>query len=176
FTMVFDALQRAPRFSGVLVIVVAFGSLLYLTDRGIRGDIRDNRLLGGSAKIALSSLSDLKAQYPALPPNVRIYFEDRGESVSWEHATGDLIRMAYRTDQVSPLYASLGDSLPSDTVSENTLVFDVRNARLIDRSAEYSAHPGHFVHYEASETYALELSAPQVRAGRDKYKITIHGA
>src|SRR5207253_10808368 len=46
FTWMYDVMRPASRLVGAAVIVTILGGLLYLTDRSIRGDIRDNMLLG----------------------------------------------------------------------------------------------------------------------------------
>jgi hypothetical protein len=172
FTWVYDI--TGSRLLQAVVILSIFGGLLYLTDRSIPGDIGTTGC-GGSARRGFASLSDLQALHPALPRNVTIYFDDRQESVSWEHCSGQLIKMAYHTDDISLLYASLGDGLPVDGNLDNIMLFTVNNDHLVEKTAEYRENPNLFIHYSDSEIYNLELSATEVTAGRDKYKITIRG-
>jgi hypothetical protein len=133
----YDKVSRIQLHVAAATIVLLFGGSLYVNDRMIKADIRDNRLLGASAKVAGSTLEDLKRFYPVLPDGATLYFADAAERVDWEHDSGSLIRMAYDTDKISVLYESQGDSLAPFT--PNALVFRVRNGRLIDRTAEYYA-------------------------------------
>src|SRR5262249_7178862 len=102
--------------------------LLYVNSRSIRSDIRDNRILGSSARLAYDTLTDLQRLYPVLPAGAILYFADANESVQWEHDSGGLIKMAYGNDNIKTLYQSGGDPLPDGKVA----VIGVRNGHLFE--------------------------------------------
>ena len=170
FAEVHDRLRRFQPVLAAAIIVVVFGSVLVVTSRSIEGDIRSNSLLGGSASIASNTLSDLKRLYPVLPATTTIFFADANEPVAWHHDYGGLIRMAYATKEISVLYESLGDSLFPEV--EKVLVFEFRDGRLTDATEHYRSKPGRYMKFADSDL-KLELSAREVRAGQDKYTLTV---
>jgi hypothetical protein len=150
--------------------VLLFAGVFSATSRAIQAEIRTNPLLGAAATLAENTLNDLKRHYPVLPPAVTLYFADGGQSLAWVHDFGGLIDMAYGTDGFSALYESQVDSLFPDT--QNVLVFDVENGRLIDRTATFRTLPVRYMKLAESDL-KLELSATKVIAGRDKYTLSI---
>jgi hypothetical protein len=143
FARFYDALRRFQPIVAAAAIVLIFGGVLTATSRSIRGNIRDNPLLGGSSRLASNTLNDLKRLHPALPPGATLYFADAGGSLAWAHNSGGLIKMAYGTDKISVLYQSQGDSLVPET--RNVLLFGVQNGRLIDETARYRSNPADFL-------------------------------
>jgi hypothetical protein len=133
FYTAYDALRSIQPILAVASIAVVFAGLLYANSRSIRGDIRDNRILGGSAKLAADTLTDLKRLYPTLPAEATLYFADADESIQWEHDNGGLLRMAYGNDNIKAIYASQGVSLPARDVT----VFDIRKGHLFPRAGQH---------------------------------------
>jgi hypothetical protein len=168
----YDFLSRFRPGLGVLAIVLIFGSLLYVTNRGIRQNIRSNPLLGGSATLASTTLSDLKTLYPMLPADVTLYFADIEDPLAWPHSTGDLIKMAYGTDRLTALYQSQGDFL--DTNAHPLTILGLRNRHLIDETAAYRSNLLQLLKY-ANSDLKLRLSTSEVQAGQGKYTLTIEG-
>jgi hypothetical protein len=168
FAWLYDRLARLQTAVAAAVIVCAFGGLLYVTSRSIRAQIRDNGLLGGSARIASSTLSDLKRLYPTLPSKSALFFLDSNLPLTWHHDFGGLIRMAYRDDSISTLYQSVEGSIPE---TQDLLVFGIDNSRLTDETPSYRRNPLKFAKFVPSNL-KLALSTPRV-AGRDKYTLTI---
>jgi hypothetical protein len=151
-----------------------FGGLAYVNNSSIQADIRDNRLLGGSAKIGLNSLTDLKQFHPTLAPKTTIYFKDADLPLYREHSWGDLLKMAYGNDEITALYASLGEAMPQ-TLADNFLVIGIRDDRLVDETPAPEGGPIQFSRYIPSEIYALVLSASEVAPG-ETYTLTVLGA
>jgi hypothetical protein len=171
-TRLYDALNRIrPLAAGTSVALILAG-MLYVTRVSIQADIRNNRLLGGSATLALNTLSDLRRLYPTLPPDAILYFEDANEHLAWEHDWGGLIRMAYGVDTISALYQGQGHALTPD--AQNVFVFAVRNQHLVDETDDYRARPGIYMTFKDSDL-KFELSAVEVVAGKDKYVLMIRG-
>jgi hypothetical protein len=131
FYTAYDALRSIQPVVAAAGIVVVFAGLLYVNSRSIRGDIRDNRILGGSAKLAADTLTDLKRLYPTLPAEATLYFADAAESLQWEHDSGGLLRMAYGNDRIKVIYESQGVSLP---VGREVTVFDIRKGHIFPRT------------------------------------------
>ena len=134
----YDQVKQIRPALAAAAILLLFGGSLYVNSQMIATDIRENRLLGGSATLAEQTLGDLKRLYPVLPDGTTLYFADASERVDWEHDYGSLIKMAYKTDKISVLYESQGASIAP--LTRDALVFAVRNGRLIDRTAEYYAN------------------------------------
>jgi hypothetical protein len=168
----YDFLSRFRPALGGLVIVLIFGSLLYVTSRGIRENIRSNPLLGGSATLASTTISDLKILYPTLPPDVTLYFADIEDPLAWPHSTGGLIKMAYGTDRLTALYQSQGDALNID--ARPLTILGLHNRHLIDETATYRSNPLQLLKY-ANSDLKLHLSTSEVHAGQGKYTLTIQG-
>jgi hypothetical protein len=134
FCMAYDALRSIQPLFAAASLVVVFAGLLYVNSRSIRGDIRDNRILGGSAKLASDTLTDLKRLYPTLPAKTTLYFADADESLLWEHDNGGLLRMAYGDDNIRAIYESQGVSLAS---AGDVTVFDIRKGHLFPRAGQH---------------------------------------
>jgi hypothetical protein len=173
FSSAYDALKQVQPVMAAAAIAIIFVGVLVVTAPGIRDDIEKNRLLGGSAELALNSVKDLKALYPTLPSDARIYFDDADEPLGWDHSWGGLIRMAYNLDRLSVRYASEAD-LAFMEPDDRNFVLGVRNKHLVDKTADYRIDPERLIHYKESETYKLEVSPTQVTFG-DTYAVTIRG-
>jgi len=169
FAWLYDRLSRLQTAVAAAVIVCAFGGLLYVTSRSIRAQIRDNWLLGGSARMASNTLSDLKRLYPTLPDKPVLFFFDAGQPLLWHHDSGGLIRMAYGRNDISALYETQEGSIPE---IPNAFVFRVENGRLADLTTAYQRNPLMFAKFKSSDL-RLSLSTPKVAAGRDKYTLSI---
>jgi hypothetical protein len=175
FSSIYDVLKRSQPIVAAAALAGIFAGLLYATAPGIREDILKNRLLGGSAELALNSVTDLRRLYPALSPNARIFFNDVDEPVAWDQSWGGLIRMAYNSDELAVRYASSDDLVFADP-DDRTIVVDVRNKHLIDQTAEYRRNPERMttITYIESDKYQLELSSTAVTVG-DSYSATVRG-
>jgi len=173
FAWAHDALRHAQPIAAMAFVVLVFAGTLFVTSPGIHQDIQKNRLLGGSAELAMNSVMDLHAMYPALPPNATVYFDDTKEPLYWDQSWGGLLRMAYKSDQLAVRYSSLDDPLLPGR--DNTFMLGVRDKHLFDRTAEYRASPKPFINYTESQPYKLKLSATEVTAGRDTYAVDIDG-
>jgi hypothetical protein len=169
FAWLYDVLSRMRTSIAAITIGLIFAGVLYVTSRSIRADVENSRLLGGSARLAWNTLSDVKSSYPVLPAGTTLYFLDEKEQLVWEHDFGSLIKNAYGTDKISVLYRSQGDWVDPDT--RDVIIFSVRNGRLTDETANYRADPAIFMKFVASDLQ-LELSTADVTAG-DKYTLTI---
>jgi hypothetical protein len=143
FARLYDLLSRLQPIVASAAIVLVFGGVLIVTSRSIRGNIRDNPLLGGSSRLASNTLNDLRRLHPALPPGATLYFADANKSLAWPHASGGLIKMAYGTDKISVLYQSQGDSLVPE--ARDVIFLGVQNGRLVDETARYRSNPAHFM-------------------------------
>jgi len=173
FTWTYDVLRQRQPIVAAMAIFIVFGCMLYVTSRSIRGDIRDNRLLGGSADLAFRSLTDLKRLYPEIPAKTTIYFNDAEEPLSWEQNNGALIRMAYNDAKIGTLYASQGDAVFS-AGNGNTIVLRIHNKHLVDETSQYRANPERFVPYIDSTLFKLDLHPANVDRG-SRYSLTISG-
>jgi len=174
FAWIYDVLRRRQPVAAGAILFMTFAGMVYVTSRSIRGDIRDNGLLGGSADLAFSSLTDLKRLYPAMPAKTTIYFDDLEEPLSWEHNNGGLIKMAYNEEQITSLYASLGDAA-AVSGNNNTIFLGMHGKHLVDETSEYLAHPERFVHYIDSALYKLDVHPADVDAGHGRYFLAISG-
>jgi hypothetical protein len=172
FVWLYDAMRRFQPVLAGTTIAVIFGGVLAATGPSIQGDIRENPLLGASARMASGTLNDLKRLYPTLPESSTFYFEDGDESLLWPHDSGRLIKMAYATDKIPILYASRGDVLLPDT--PNVVFFSVREGHLVDRTADYRSDPIKFMKFADSD-FELELSPHEVTEG-DHYTLSIRHA
>jgi len=174
FTFAYDFLRGVQPLAGGAFVAAMFAGLLYITGITIGQEMRDNRMLGGSAELALNSLTDLKRLYPELPRKATLYFDDLDEPLVWDQSWGGLLKMAYNTDEISVQYASLSDS-PIEDSGENTIFLGVRDKHIVDKTFEYRANPGRFTRYIDSEIYRMEVFPSEVTAGSDKYSITVTG-
>jgi hypothetical protein len=175
FTWTYDVLRRRQPVAAAAIVVMIFAGMLYVTNRSIGADIRDNRLLGGSADLAFRSLTDLKRMYPVLPAQTTIYFDDAEEPLYWEHNYGGLIKMAYNQDQINTLYASNGDAALISDRSRNPIVLGIHDKHLVDETSEYLANPKPFVRFIDSTLYKLDVHPADVDAGRGRYSLAISG-
>jgi hypothetical protein len=169
FVWLYDRLRRFHMVVANSIIMLVFGSILYVQARPIAANIRDNSLLGGSAGLSASTLNDLKVFFPSLPEDMTIYFADAEQSVAWGHDFGGLIKMAYGTERVTVLYQSQGDVVFPEI--EHLVVFGVHDGRLVDQTAYYRSDPTHFMKFVDSDL-KLDLSAAEVITG-DKYSLTV---
>ncbi len=152
FAWSYDALSRIHTSIAAAIIVLTFSSLFYVTSNGIDSAIERDGILGGSAKPAWNTLNDLRNFYPKLPEGATVYFVDGNEDLSWCHAGGGLIKMAYATDKISVLYETQGDHFSPET--QNVFVFGVRNGHLIDETNHYRTSPHDFARFiNSSSTY-----------------------
>jgi len=169
----FDFIHRYQPLTAAIALAALFGGLIYVNTRSIRGNIRDNRLLGGSAKLAGATLSELQRFYPRLPEDATLYFADVEESLAWEHDLGRLIKTAYATDRLSVLYQCKGNVLAAGT--RDPLVFGVRDGHLIDETPFYRSNSGEFVTFTDQGSIWLKLFPAQVLAGKGRYTLQIDG-
>jgi len=177
FGWLFDKLRSIHRFLPAAILVPMFAGVLYVCSDSIRHEIEENRLLGGSARLALNSINDLKRLYPTLPPDTIIYIENGEEpNLWWDQSSGALIRMAYNVDSISVLYSSLGDALSPENATAGKLIpLKLEKGHLVDNTAAFRTNPSRFVQYSDSDVYVLTLSAGEVVAGRDSYSISVTG-
>jgi hypothetical protein len=169
FVWLYDAMRRIHPAVAAAVIVLAFGGLLYASSRSARAQIRDNAILGESARTGFDTLNDLKRLYPTLPSKSVLFFLDGHEPLSWHHDSGGLIRMAYGNDEISALYESADGVIPE---IPGVIVLSVSNGRLTDETASYRRNPLKFAKL-APSNFKFALSTPQVAAGRDKYTLSV---
>jgi len=171
FAWLYDQLMRIHVSVAALTIGLLLGGVLFVNRSIIRTDIEHNGILGASAEVAWSTLNDVKRLYPELPAEATLYFADGNESLLWHHDSGALLQMAYKTDKISALYESQGDSLFS--VPNDVFVFRPVKGLLIDETANYRANPLAFMKFTRSDR-KIELSTTNVTAW-DKYSLTIKG-
>jgi hypothetical protein len=170
FALGFDWLRKFQPVIAATGVTLVFAGLLYANTRSIRGNIYDNRLLGGSARLALDTLNDLKRSYPILRPGTTLYFADEDDPLEWEHDFGRLIKLAYSVDDISILYQSQGDALSAD--AHGPLIFRVRNGHLIDETAFYQSNSSRLIRYVNSDA-RLTLTPSEVEAGQGRYTMRI---
>jgi hypothetical protein len=152
FAWSYDALSRIHTSIAAAIIVLTFSGLLYVMSNRIDTAIEHDGILGGSARPAWNTLNDMRNFYPKLPERATVYFVDGNEYLSWYHASGGLIKMAYATDKISVLYESQGDQFSPET--QNVFVFGVRNGRLIDETNHYRTSPHDFARFiNSSSSY-----------------------
>jgi len=177
FAWLSDNLRRFHRFLPAAVLLPIFSGLLYVCSAGIRHEIELNPLLGGSARVALSSMNDLKRLYPALRPGMILYIDDIEEPLWAPHSLGALVRMAYNLTDLSVLYASAGEPIPRETgTSDRLITLKMDRGRLLDTTAASRADPALFTQYHDSDVYVLTAAPDEVVAGRDSYAVRIRGA
>ena len=174
-TWSYDILARFQPALAAAFILTVLTANLYVTSREIGQDVADNRLLGGSAWLALHPLMDLKRLYPELPPSATVYFVDRDAPLSWDQDEGGLLQMAYNRNDISAKYQSLDDTL-LDLPADNTVVLSFRGDHLIDETASYRSQPERLLHVEEPSTHKLTLSKSEVAAGADDYEINVTSA
>jgi hypothetical protein len=174
-TWSYDILTRFQPALATAFILTVLAANIYVTSREIRQDVADNRLLGGSARLALNPLMDLKRLYPELPPAAIVYFEDRDAPLNWDQDGGGLLQMAYNRKDISAKYASLDDTL-LDLSVDNTVVLSFRGDHLVDETASFRRHPERLLRVEEPSTYKLTLSKTEVTAGADDYDIKVTSA
>jgi len=172
FASLYDWLRRFQPLLSSTAIILTFGGVLYVTSRGIRNNIRNNSLLGISSRIASNTLNDLKGFHSTLPAGATLYFMDAKEPLGWQHDFGGLVKMAYRTDQISTLYQSRGDSVYPDT--RDLIVLGVANGRLLDETERFLSDPTVIMKFVESDL-RIDLSRHEVIAGKDKYELRIEG-
>ena len=159
------------------MIAVLFGGLVLACNASIQSHVQNHPLLGGSAKLAVNSLADLRELYPTLPAKPTIYFADSEEPLAWEHAWGALIKMAYKREDVRVLYSSWGDllSVPSDSVVRSgVIVLRHRGGNLIDETAAFFKDPSPYAPTKVSNSQSLSVSKARVVVG-DTFSIVITG-
>jgi len=162
FVWIYDVMRKFQPVLAWAAIVLVFAAVLAATSPNIQGDIRENQLLGGAAQVASDTLNDLKRFHPAIPENTTLYIDDAREPIAWQHDSGALIKMAYGTDKISPIYASQGDALLPD--AERVLFFSVRNGRFVDQTSDFRRNPLNFMKFGDSD-FHLDLSPHEVAAG-----------
>jgi hypothetical protein len=135
FYTAYDALRSIQPMAATASLVLVFAGLLYVNSRSIRDDIRDNRILGASARLASDTLTDLKRLYPTFPAQTTWYFADADESLQWEHDNGGLLKMAYGDENIKTIYASQGVSVPS---AGDVTVFDIRKGHVFPRTGPHA--------------------------------------
>jgi hypothetical protein len=170
----YDALKSFNPSVGAAAVVAVFATEIFVIGPGIEKDIRENRLLGGSAELAQNSLADMKRLYPELPPNAAVYFNDLSEPLYWDQDWGGLLKLGYRRADPTFGYAS-EDDLFLPRKDDIPLVFGVRNKHLVDETAAYRLNPGKFIDYVEARNYAMNLSKTDVIAGKESYSLTIDG-
>jgi hypothetical protein len=174
FAWAWDVLRGFQRFLAPAVVVAMFAGLLWVCSASIRADVRDHRWLGGSANVAVNSLNDLKRQHPELPQETTLYFDDNEEPLAWDQSFGGLIKMAYHRDDLGTLYASSGESLPTDpAVRSNAIVLRYHGGRLSDETTTFRKDASPYVPYKDPDRFALTLSRNEVVAGRDSFSVQI---
>jgi len=176
FTWAADKLRDLHWMAAAAVIGILFGGLLVACSASIHADIENHRLLGGSAAVASRSLSDLKRLYPQFPPKATIYIDDSEEPLAWDHARGDLIKMAYGRDDITVLYSSAGDALGLSDQSILSEAIVLKNRRgLTDETEVFRKRPLPYIPLTTSTVHALSLSTGTIRP-RDSFWIVITGA
>jgi hypothetical protein len=161
----YDRLGRVNRILPAITIGGLLTGMLYICSSSIQADIRKHRALGGSADLALMSLSDLKSLYTDLPPDTTIYWDDSQVPLYWDQSWGGLIRMAYGRSDVSVLYSSLGDVISPELVNDRTIVLRYHNGHLADDTEAFREDPSPFMAPKNSSLYRLTVSATEVVAG-----------
>ena len=150
FAWLYDALSRIHTSGATAIIVLTFSGLFYVSSNRINNTIEHDGILGGSAKAAWNTLNDLRHFYPTLHEGATLYFVDGSEYLSWYHASGGLIKMAYGIEKISVLYESQGDQFSPET--QNVFVFGVRNGRLMDETTHYRSNPHDFARFVNSSS------------------------
>jgi hypothetical protein len=178
FAWAVERIGRLHWMAAASMVVLFFGGLLIACSASIHADVNNHRLLGGSADIASRSLDDLMRLYPVLPANAIVYIDDREEPLAWDHSWGGLINMAYKRDDITVLYSSVGDALglsqDASTVAE-AIVLKYREGKLIDETAEFRKAPFPQIPFTTSNSHSMTVSPSVARRG-DSYFIAITGA
>lgn len=176
-TFVHDKLRK-PLHIGNAVVVATLIGVCYVCSVTIPLDIKHHRLLGGSSDVAAGTLADLKALHPALPPGTSIYIDDQVEPLWWDHASGELIKMAYDTEDVSVYYSSLAQELPPENRRGHVIMLRYENKRLLEQSAAYSFKPGRESRLrlskeeaETGDSYFVEMTDVRDKAVRLAYTL-----
>src|SRR5262249_36779263 len=115
--------------------------------------------------------------YPELPPKATIYIDDSEEPLAWDHSWGGLIQMAYRRDDITVLYSSVGDALglsDRSTLSQ-AIVLKYAAGKFSDETPAFRAAPLPYIPFQTSNTHSLSVSSPRVRP-RGSFSIAITGA
>jgi hypothetical protein len=116
-----DCSERSPRlaqFAGGAIAVV----LLLVCVRTSRSEATNNFLLGASSRIAETSVNDMKALYPTLPPGATVFIDsDAQPDLFFHHSSGQLFRMVYGDETLQFKYSSLKESPPPGALK---LVFE----------------------------------------------------
>ena len=174
FAWLYDNIRRFQPAAAAATIVVLLGGLLYVCGASIHADIRDHMWLGGSARLARSSLDDLKRLYPALPSNGTIYINDDEEPLAWHHSSGGLIKMAYNTKDVAVFYSSAGDAIPEGVPADKLILLRFQNKRLLDATDVFITDARGFGPYNNSGAHTLRISRSEVGVG-DSFALEISG-
>src|SRR5262249_25494891 len=137
FAWLYDLLGRIHASVAAAAIALIFFGVFYGTSRSISADVEHSRLLGGSATLALDSLTDLKHLYPVWPAQATLYFADAENSLVWDHDFGGLIKAAYGSPNLAVLYQSLGHRLQPDM--QNPVILRLHHGRLTDETTNDSS-------------------------------------
>lgn len=180
---IFDAAWRKAATVGTLyerpagaATAAVFVVLAGICAFGARNDMRNNRVLGWSSRVALNSMNDLKAAHPALQPHTTIYFSDADEpDLAWDTAQGELFKMAYGDDTIHTLYWGWGEVITQGVMERGpVIVMKFRDFHAADVTKDFLAASEPPVSYRAPEGYRLEIS-PAAAASGQKYRLSISG-
>lgn len=174
FAWLHDNIRSLQPVVAAAAMVAVFGGMLYVCSVSIHADVRDHIWLGNSARLARSSLDELRLLYPALPSNGTIYINDDEEPLAWHHSSGGLIKMAYNTKDVSVFYSSAGDPIPEGVPADKLILLRFQNKHLLDETDVFITDPRGFVSYNNSGEHTLRLTRSEVGAG-DSFSLDISG-
>jgi hypothetical protein len=169
-TVIYDRLSAVPVLAPATIGGVMAG-LLYICAISIHADIRNNLLLGGSSDVALRTLNELKQLYPVLPSGAVIFVEDDESPLWWNQSAGDLIKMAYGTEDLTVLYSSLGQQVPTEIPSDKWILLRYDQGGLTDETPHKT---NWHAEYKEPGSRVLTLSTGEVSDG-DSYSVEIPG-
>jgi hypothetical protein len=173
FAWLYERLARINRSVATTLLIAIFGCVGWISNTTIEEEILNEPVLGGSSRIAFSSMQDMKRLHPALPQGSIIFVEsDDQPDVWWSQLWGGLFKMQYGTENISALYAPLGDRLPIGHFNADKLLpvkFEkghlIDNPAMIANKLRYSA-------VEESGLYKLQVSRTEIRIG-ESYELAV---
>jgi xanthosine utilization system XapX-like protein len=174
--IMFDAAYRKTPAAAGIAIVILFGILTGVCVYSARNDVRDNRVLGISARLAENSMNDLKAAHPTLRPNTTIYISDAEEpNLSWDTSLGRLFKMSYGDESINTLYWSWGEVLSKGVMERGpVVVMRYHQFHLTDVTADFLARSVPPVPYRPPGAERLDVTPPEARPG-EKYRMSVSG-
>ena len=137
----FEMLPSRGALRAVYCVGVLFG--VSVTASNIRTDMAENPMLGGSSKLAATSVVDIKRAHPWLAPGTTVFIlNEEAPNLEWDHGTGTLFRLIYSDSTIQTKYSTYGDSVSWTAVLNNeAIVLRLSNAHLADLTEEVKAHP-----------------------------------